>query len=330
MLLGLGRCCCWSAPAGRTTPIAEPRPRPRAPHSPSAPSASPSATPSKVTPSNELRQDHRHRRLRQGAQGRDQGAVGDRQDPDRGTESQSERPGGQAGRRPSRSTTPAYNGRTGQEVRRLVQPRQHRAVQPRPGGSRLQEGPARAAPGQPGAGRDARPGRLRRRRVATPTSAFEVGDTLVFVVDIVAVPADRARRHAGHAEERPADRHRQGRQAQITIPKSDPPSELQIQPLIKGKGKKVAETDTITFNYLLADLERRQGGRADLQLQARHRAVVRAVAGPGEGADRADRRQPGAAGHPAGPGLSRRQRHAEIGKGETLVFVVDLLFSQSQ
>ena len=37
---------------------------------------------------------------------------------------------------------------------------------------------------------------------------------------------------------------------QITIPKSDPPGELQIQPLIKGTGKKVAGTDTITFNYV--------------------------------------------------------------------------------
>ena len=36
---------------------------------------------------------------------------------------------------------------------------------------------------------------------------------------------------------------------EITMPKTDPPTELQVQPLIKGNGKKVGENDTITFDY---------------------------------------------------------------------------------
>ena len=38
-------------------------------------------------------------------------------------------------------------------------------------------------------------------------------------------------------------------QPEIAVPKTDPPTTLQVQPLIKGKGKKVGENDQITFNY---------------------------------------------------------------------------------
>ena len=33
------------------------------------------------------------------------------------------------------------------------------------------------------------------------------------------------------------------------MPKTDPPTTLQVQPLIKGKGKEVGENDQITFDY---------------------------------------------------------------------------------
>ena len=35
----------------------------------------------------------------------------------------------------------------------------------------------------------------------------------------------------------------------ISVPKTDPPTTLQVQPLIKGEGKKVGENDQITFDY---------------------------------------------------------------------------------
>src|SRR3712207_1903093 len=80
-------------------------------------------------------------------------------------------------------------------------------------------------------------------------AGIEVGDTLVFVVDIVDVQlsepsGEKVTPKAGlptvsGALDKPT----------ITIPKSDPPSKLVVQPLIKGTGKKVGASDTITFNY---------------------------------------------------------------------------------
>ena len=40
-----------------------------------------------------------------------------------------------------------------------------------------------------------------------------------------------------------------GGRPEVTIPESEPPSTLQVQPLIKGEGKKIGANDTITFNY---------------------------------------------------------------------------------
>ena len=82
-----------------------------------------------------------------------------------------------------------------------------------------------------------------------PQAGIEVGDTLIFVVDLVGVQlggpeGEKVTPKAGL----PTVTEKDGR-PEITIPKTDPPAQLQVQPLIKGKGKEVGQNDTITFDY---------------------------------------------------------------------------------
>ncbi len=98
-----------------------------------------------------------------------------------------------------------------------------------------------------------------------PQIGVEMGDTLVFVVDLVAVPLEgpEGTKKAPKAG-LPTVTDKDG-VPEITIPKSDPPAELQAETLIEGQGKKVTESDAITFNYTLGALERRQTARGELQ-----------------------------------------------------------------
>ena len=82
-----------------------------------------------------------------------------------------------------------------------------------------------------------------------PQIDVEKGDTLVFVVDIVAVPLDGPEGTKKAPKAGLPTVTDKGGKPEITIPKSDPPAELQAETLIEGQGKKVTESDAITFNY---------------------------------------------------------------------------------
>ena len=82
-----------------------------------------------------------------------------------------------------------------------------------------------------------------------PQAVIELGDTLIFVVDLVGCSSP-VRGGEGHPQGRAADGDpEKAGQPEITVPKTDPPAQLQVQPLIKGKGKEVGPNDTITFDY---------------------------------------------------------------------------------
>lgn len=163
----------------------------------------------------------------------------------------------------------------------------------------------------------------------SPQAGIEVGDTLVFVVDIVDVqlsepsgtevkPKAGLPRVTG-ALDKP----------DITIPQTDPPKKLVVQPLIKGEGAKVGATDTITFAYrweIWDDgrlVEQSYGGKAGSS------ALSGLVAGLQEGlagqtvGSRVLLVIPPDKGYPDG------NEQPKINKGETLVMVVDLLFAQA-
>lgn len=75
------------------------------------------------------------------------------------------------------------------------------------------------------------------------------GDTLVFVIDIIATVMDGPEGEVVKAKSGlPKVTDDKGK-PKITMPKGDAPEELQVQPLIKGKGAKVAETDTVYLHY---------------------------------------------------------------------------------
>jgi len=163
-----------------------------------------------------------------------------------------------------------------------------------------------------------------------PQAGIEVGDTLIFVVDLVAVqlPGPQG------VEVKPKDglptvTEKDGLPV-ISVPKTDPPTTLQVQPLIKGVGKKVRENDTITFDYNWARwsdgkvLEETYSTKpATSSLTALVPGMVKGLTGQTVGS-RVLLVIPPAAGYPDG------NPSPSVGPNETLVMVVDLLFTATQ
>ena len=161
-----------------------------------------------------------------------------------------------------------------------------------------------------------------------PQAGIEVGDTLIFVVDLVGVQL------AGPAGEKvppkdglPTVTEKNG-QPVITIPKTDPPAELQVQPLIKGKGKEVGANDTITFDYLWVrwsdgkTLEESYSAEpANASLSTLLPGMVKGLTGQTVGS-RVLLVIPPADGYPDG------NPTPSVAPDETLVMVVDLLFTE--
>ena len=158
-----------------------------------------------------------------------------------------------------------------------------------------------------------------------PQAGIEIGDTLIFVVDLVGVQlagpeGEKVTPKAGL----PTVTEKDG-QPVITIPKTDPPAELQVQPLIKGKGKEVGENDTITFDYRWVRwsdgklLEESYSGEpANAALSGLLPGMVKGLTGQTVGS-RVLLVIPPADGYPDG------NPTPSVGPDETLVMVVDIL-----
>jgi peptidylprolyl isomerase len=163
-----------------------------------------------------------------------------------------------------------------------------------------------------------------------PQAGIEVGDTLIFVVDLVDVQLAGPEGSAVQPKAGlPTVTDNSGK-PEITIPESAPPTSLEVQPLIKGKGKKIGANDTITFNYLWVRwsdgkvLEESYGGKpANAPLSGLLPGMVKGLEGQTVGS-RVLLVIPPADGYPDGNATP------SIKPGETLVMVVDLLFTQSQ
>ena len=117
---------------------------------------------------------------------------------------------------------------------------------------------------------------------------------------------------------------------EITIPESAPPTSLEVQPLIKGKGKKVGANDIITFNYVWVRwsdgkvLEESYSGEpASSPLSGLLPGMVKGLTDQTVGS-RVLLVIPPADGYPDGNATP------SIKPDETLVMVVDLLFTQGQ
>ncbi|MFC7619115.1 FKBP-type peptidyl-prolyl cis-trans isomerase [Microlunatus sp. GCM10028923] len=163
----------------------------------------------------------------------------------------------------------------------------------------------------------------------TQDGSIQVGDTLIFVVDIVNLPLTGPEGKAVKPAAGLPTVADKGGKPEITIPKSDPPKKLQSQTLIEGTGKKIAETDQVTINYRWVAwkdgrlLEETYGDKpATTALSGLLPGMVKGLAGKTVGS-RVLLVVPPDQGYPDG------NDKPKIEKGETLVLVVDLLFSQA-
>ena len=162
----------------------------------------------------------------------------------------------------------------------------------------------------------------------SPQAGIEVGDTLIFVVDIEATtltgPAGAA---VAPKPGLPTVKDNSKGVPEVTIPKTAPPKSLVVQPLIKGTGPKVGANDQVTFNYAWYTwdgklVETSYGGEAGSValtklLPGLRKGLVNQPVG-----SRLLLIVPPADGYPNG------NAQPKIEKNTTLVFVVDLLFTQ--
>lgn len=159
-----------------------------------------------------------------------------------------------------------------------------------------------------------------------PDAGIEVGDSLIFVVDIVSTQL------SGPDGEEVAPKDGlptvSGDTPKISIPDGDPPKELVSQPLIKGEGKEVGETDAVTVNYRAVTwsdgkvVEDSYGKAPETgELSTLIEGWKTGLAGQTVGSRMLLVVPPDQA-YPDGNESPR------IDKGETLVYVVDLLFTQ--
>lgn len=163
----------------------------------------------------------------------------------------------------------------------------------------------------------------------SPKAGINVGDTLVFVVDIVAVPLSApAGTTVAPKAGLPTVTETDGKPV-VTVPKADPPTSLVVQPLIQGKGKAVGQADSVTLNYAWVDwssgqvLEQTYGAKpATAALSSLVPGLQKGLVGQKVGS-RVLVVVPPAEGYPQGNATPK------VDPGETLVFLVDVLFTSS-
>jgi peptidylprolyl isomerase len=159
-------------------------------------------------------------------------------------------------------------------------------------------------------------------------AGIKVGDTLLFVVDLVAVElSGPVGKPVTPAPGLPTVTENDGK-VEIAIPPTDPPKSLVVQPLIAGQGAKVGKSDQIIFDYrwvawkdgrLLEETYTTKPATSELAELLP--GMVKGMTGQRVGS-RVLLVIPPAQGYPDG------NPKPAIEKGETLVMVVDLLFTQ--
>lgn len=171
-----------------------------------------------------------------------------------------------------------------------------------------------------------------------PQQGIKVGDTLIFVVDITDASLEEATGKKVPAKSGlPAFAVSDGK-PKIKMPKSDPPQKTTVQPLIKGTGRKIESGDTVTTKSVTAlwkngkivdnswkkpwapgtQPQQQQQGQ---QQQKRLPAMSKAMAGQRIGSRLLIVWPPGTA-------YKSGDASQGIGRDDTVVMVIDILFSQ--
>lgn len=158
-------------------------------------------------------------------------------------------------------------------------------------------------------------------------AGINVGDTLLFTVDIVSAQLPGPVGDTVTPPDGLPTVTEAGGVPAIKVPKTDAPSKLVVQPLIKGKGKKVATTDQVVTNYRAvswtdgAKVFDTYGAAPETSaVSATIPGLVEALVGQPVGS-RVLVVVPPAQGYPDGNATPK------VDKNVTLVFVVDILFA---
>lgn len=158
-------------------------------------------------------------------------------------------------------------------------------------------------------------------------AGIEVGDTLLFVVDIIGaqLPGPEGTK-VTPAKGLPTVTDAKGVPS-ITVPKTDPPKKLVVQPLIEGEGTKIAKTDQVTADYVGVNWADGKTVFSTYDSAADTTAVDDTIKGLTQAlvGKRVGSRVlvivPPSLGYPKG------NASPKVDKGTTLVFVVDLLYA---
>ena len=156
---------------------------------------------------------------------------------------------------------------------------------------------------------------------------IEVGDTLLFVVDILETSvAGPSGTPVTPASDLPAVRDADGKPEVTITTSATPPTKLVVQPLIKGRGREVAKTDEVMVHYrtwswktgkMIEDYYAApQNGLLADTIPAWQKGLVRQAIG-----SRVMLVAPPADAFPNG------NTNPVVEKGDTLVYVVDVLFA---
>ncbi len=158
-------------------------------------------------------------------------------------------------------------------------------------------------------------------------AGINVGDTLIFVVDITQAQLTGP---SGQAQPQkpglPTVTDKNGVPT-LTVPKTAPPKTTTSEVVIKGTGPKVGASDTVTINYLWQTwdgrkLETTYGDKpAQLAMAQALAGLKKGLVGQTAGSRVLIVVPPGADGYPNG------NTKPPISKTDTLVFVVDILFT---
>lgn len=164
-----------------------------------------------------------------------------------------------------------------------------------------------------------------------PQADINVGDSLIFVVDITATTLSDADGEAVKAKKGLPEVSVDGDKPKVTIPDTDPPSKTTVQPLIKGEGAKVKENDLVTTRS--TTVLWKDGKVVDDSWGERW------APDPQTGQTRLEAMQKAMVGQPVGsrlimvfpPGTAYKNgdRTQGITKDDTVVMVVDILFTQA-
>ncbi|MBK8462642.1 MAG: FKBP-type peptidyl-prolyl cis-trans isomerase [Nigerium sp.] len=162
-----------------------------------------------------------------------------------------------------------------------------------------------------------------------PDAGIEVGDTLVFVVDVVSVSVTAATGTA-HQPELPVTVGEADGRPTVTIPTGQqPPTGLVIAPLIVGEQRVVGEHDIVMTHF--RSWSWNTGRQIEDNFDAvRSGAIAEAIEGF----------RKGVVGQPIGSrvlvivppayGYARASQKPPIAAGDTVVFAIDILFSYPQ